>query len=45
MNEWRECVTVCVTGEEVNDGMNHSQASLLSKLDRLMAKACNAHMG
>lgn len=24
---------------------NHSQASLLSKLDRPMAKACSAHIG
>lgn len=27
------------------DGVGHSQASLLSKLDRPMAKACRAHMG
>lgn len=30
---------------EVTDSTDHSQASLLSKLDRPMAKACSAHMG
>lgn len=38
-------VAACVTDTDVRDSRNHSQASLLSKLDRPIAKACNAHMG
>lgn len=39
-------VCMCVSHREALGWVKgHSQASLLSKLDRPMAKACSAHMG